>query len=142
MTLGRLLELGVGGAGGGGSGSPRGFRWAVGCGIAPQVQQYLRHSQHCSRWPSTAQEGLVASDWDNPCVRHQKFSPNPQHFTRLWLIQSSGSAGDSTKECFFQRMIVRNSFSPIKTHPRFNFIPVYPFSTRKELSEWLVKRIS
>lgn len=65
MSLGELLELGWGEGGSCGSGSPGGFQ--VGCGVATRVQQYLRHSQHCSRCSQEgaglAQEGVVAHGW-------------------------------------------------------------------------------
>lgn len=57
VSVGELLELALGEGG-----SPGGSQ--LGCGIGTQVQQYLRHSQLCSRCSQEgaglAQQGVVA----------------------------------------------------------------------------------
>lgn len=133
-----LWELGEGGSCG--SGSPHGFQ--VGCGVDRQVQQYLRHSQHCSRCSEEgtrlAQEGVVARGFGLGQRQSVHETPETQPKTstlhlsfqmQLWLSAGLKICLGHHQWMFFQREIVRNSFSPIKIHHRFNFIPVYPFNT-------------
>lgn len=97
MNLGSFWSWELGEGGSCGCGIPAGFQ--EGFGVAPQVQQYLRHSQPCSRlFPGRNLESLPESPEIQPKTSTLHLPPSK---CSSGSVQGSGSAWDITKECFF-----------------------------------------
>lgn len=150
MSVGELLELGVGGRWQLWLWSPGWipgglWDWHPGAAV-PEAFPALLQVFPGRNW--AAQEGVGAhgfglGQWQSvhgtPKIPPKSSALHLSIQMQLWLSAVLRICLGHHQGMFFQGMIVRNSFPSLKIHHRFNFFPVYPFNTQKELSEWLIE---